>query len=145
MQTQTLFRWGLEILFNVLPSPIYVLVIVQVLQSCKPVCNLNLILFPNLWLIKLPQVISLPIKPLCSLLTTNKTNLVYNTCCCHGATNKMWEYFYLIWNGVIKVDTGVNYMISYNVDLILHIKTSKIDNSVLNIWHIANSLMTVRA
>jgi hypothetical protein len=35
-------------LLNVLPSPIYVPVIVQVLQNCKPVCNLNVILFPNL-------------------------------------------------------------------------------------------------
>ena len=52
---------------------------------------------------------------------------------------------YPIWNGVIKVDTGVNYVISYNVDLILQIRTPKIDNSVLNIWHIAKSLMTVRA
>ena len=50
MQTQTLFLWGFDILFNVFPSPIYVLVIAQILQSWKPVCNLNLILFPNLWL-----------------------------------------------------------------------------------------------
>ena len=46
----TLFRWGLDILINVLPSPIYVFIIAQILQSCKPVCNLNLTLFPNLWL-----------------------------------------------------------------------------------------------
>jgi len=72
------------------------------------------------------------VKP--NFLKTNKTNLVYYTCCCYGATNKMWETqksidFYPIWNGVITVDTGVNYMISYNVDLILHLKTPKIDNS----------------
>ena len=73
MKTQTLFRLGLNILFNVLPSPIYVLFVVQVLQSCKPICNLNLILFPNLWLIKLPQVKSLIIKPLCGLLTHSKS------------------------------------------------------------------------
>jgi len=40
--------------------------------------------------------------------------------------------FYPTRNGVIKVDSGVNYTISYNVDLISHIKTPKIDNSVLN-------------
>ena len=53
MQTQTLFPWGLDISFNVLPSPLYVLVIVHILESCEPVCDLNLILFPNLWLIAL--------------------------------------------------------------------------------------------
>jgi hypothetical protein len=37
--------WGLDILFNVLPSPIYILVIVQVLQSCKPVCNLIILYY----------------------------------------------------------------------------------------------------
>ena len=36
-----------SIFFNVLPSTIYVLAITYVLQSCKPACNLNLILFPN--------------------------------------------------------------------------------------------------
>ena len=48
LDTQTLFCWDLDIMFNVPPIPIYVLVIVQVLQSYKPVFNLNLILFPNL-------------------------------------------------------------------------------------------------
>ena len=42
-RTKTLFSWSFDNLFNVLPSPIYVLVIAHVLQSCKPVCNLNLI------------------------------------------------------------------------------------------------------
>jgi len=59
----------MDILFNVLASPIYVLVIIQVLQSCKPICNLSLIQFPNLQLIQLLQVKSLPIIPLCGLLT----------------------------------------------------------------------------
>ena len=53
VRIHTLFRGGLDILFNVLPSPIDVLVIVQILQSCRPVCNLNLILFPNLWILVL--------------------------------------------------------------------------------------------
>ena len=41
---------GPNILLNTMFSNIlsfYVLVIVLILQSCKPVCNLNLILFPN--------------------------------------------------------------------------------------------------
>ena len=66
---QTLFSWGLDIIFNALPSPVYVLSISSVHQSPKPVCNPNLILFPILWLIKLPQVKSLPIEPLCGLFT----------------------------------------------------------------------------
>ena len=51
MQTQTPFSLGFDILFYALPSPIYVLTITWVLQSCKAVWNLNLILFPNLQLI----------------------------------------------------------------------------------------------
>ena len=35
--------WGFDALFNVLPSPIYVLAITYVPQSCKPVWELNLI------------------------------------------------------------------------------------------------------
>ena len=51
LQTETLSSWGLDIIFNVLPSPVYVLSISLVHQSPKPVCNLNLILFSNLQLI----------------------------------------------------------------------------------------------
>ena len=29
-------------MFNVLPNPIYILVLIQVLKSCKPICNFNL-------------------------------------------------------------------------------------------------------
>ena len=47
-------RFGM--LFNVFPSPIYVLASVKVPQSCKTVLDLNMILFPNLqltWLLRL--------------------------------------------------------------------------------------------
>lgn len=47
--------------------------------------------------------------------------------------------FYTIWNGVIMVGNGVNYVVSYNVYLIPHIKTPKIDNLILTIWQTAES------
>ena len=40
-----------DILYNVLPSTIYVLTVTLVLHLCKPVGDLSLILFPNLQLI----------------------------------------------------------------------------------------------
>ena len=58
-----------SIFFNVPPSPIYVLVITYVLQSCKLVCNLNLKPFPNLQLIQLPEIKSFHIKLLYYLFT----------------------------------------------------------------------------
>ena len=45
------FCWVFYILFNVLPSPIYVLAVTSVLQNWNSVWDLNLILFPNLQLI----------------------------------------------------------------------------------------------
>jgi len=62
VQSYTLFSWGFAILFNVLPGPIYVFVITQGLQTCKPGCKLNLILFPNLQFIYLLEIKSFPIK-----------------------------------------------------------------------------------
>ena len=51
VHNKTLFRGGFDIHFNVFPSPIYVLFLVQGLQGCKPICNINLILLPNLQII----------------------------------------------------------------------------------------------
>jgi hypothetical protein len=51
-----LFSWGFDILFNVLPSPIYVLAITQVLRRWRSIWDLNLILFPNPQLIYLPEI-----------------------------------------------------------------------------------------
>jgi hypothetical protein len=45
----------------------------------------------------------------------------------------------------MKIDTGMIYVISYNLDLILHIKPPKTDNSALSVWHVAKNLMNVRA
>ena len=70
IQNQTPFSRDLALLFNFFPLPTYVLAITKVLQSCKPVSYLNLILFPNFHLIQLPNIKSVHIKHQCCFLLT---------------------------------------------------------------------------
>jgi len=58
-----------QALFMSLPS--------LVLQSCKPVCNLNLILFPNLHLIWLPEIKISPSQFRAACLLTTKLSICF--------------------------------------------------------------------
>jgi hypothetical protein len=73
-----------DLILNILPNPIYVFHITYILKCCWFVWDLNLILFLNLQLIKLPEIKSFNFKFLCCLFITANPSLNF-------ATTRYWS------------------------------------------------------